>query len=85
MDNVYKCVKDAVCLTCVVEFIQNGLELLCELGDHGVPKLLLLLLQHDVTVNQHLLEPHPLPVHPLTHILHLLVNQKGKRSVFLYA
>ncbi|TNN76758.1 hypothetical protein EYF80_013007 [Liparis tanakae] len=30
-------------------------------------------LQHDVTVNHHLLEPHPLPVQHLTHILHLLL------------
>lgn len=67
-----------MCVTCAVELKNSGLDLLLELlrGENkAVLELLLVLLQHDVTVNQHLLEPHPLPIQHLTQILHLWVNQ----------
>lgn len=63
-------------MTCAVELLQSGLDLLLELlsgEDEAVLKFLFVLLQHDVTVNQHLLEPHPLPIQHFTHILHLRV------------
>lgn len=65
------------CVTCFVELLQNGLDLLLELlrgEDEAALKLLLVLLQHRVTVNQHTLEPNPLPIQILTHILHLWVK-----------
>lgn len=66
------------CVTCVVELLHSGQNLPLELlrgVEDVVLKLLLVLLQHDVTVNQHLLEPHPLAIQHLTHFLHLWVNQ----------
>lgn len=65
-------------VTCAVELLHSGLDLLPELlrgEEEAVLKLLLVLLQHDVTVNQHLLETHPLVIQHLPHVLHLWVNQ----------
>lgn len=65
------------CVTCFVELLQSGLDLLLELltgEDEAALKLLPVLLQHRVTVNQHTLEPNPLPIQILTHILHLWVK-----------
>ncbi len=71
-------------MTCAVELLQSGLDLLLELlsgEEEAVLKLLLVLLQHRVTVNQHLLEPHPLPIQHFTHILHLWVNQANQTKI----
>lgn len=65
-------------MTCFVELLQSSLDLLLELlrgEDEVVLELLLVLLQHPVTVNQPTLEPHPLSIQILAHILHLWVNE----------
>lgn len=65
-------------VTCAVELLHSGLDLLFEFlrgKDEGVLKLLLVLLQHDVAVYQHLLEPHPLPIQYLPQVLYLWVNK----------
>ena len=65
-------------MTCVAELLQSGLDTLLEvLGgeDEAALEFLFLLLQHGVTVNQDLLEPHPVPIQHSKHQLHLWVKQ----------
>lgn len=68
-------------MTCFTEVCKSDVALLLELlsrKDEAVLKLHLLFLQHDVTVKQQLLEPHPPLIQHLTHFLHLWVNQVAR-------
>lgn len=61
-------------MTCAFELLQSGLDFPLELlrgDDDFAPKLLLMPLQLDFTVNYHLLEPLPLLIQLVTYILHL--------------
>lgn len=65
-------------VTCGTELLHSGLNLLLQLlvrEEEAVLKLFLLFLQHDVTVDQHLLEPHPLLIQHIMHFLHLQRNR----------
>lgn len=61
-------------VTCTLEVLHSRLNLLLEFlrGDNQAAlKLPSLLLQHELAVSHHLLEPHPLLIHTLTQVLHL--------------
>lgn len=65
-------------MTCGVELLHSGLDLGFEFlrgEEEAVLKPFLVLLKHDVAVNQHLLEPHPLPIQHLPQVLDLWVNK----------
>ena len=67
-------VTEKLWVTCFTEVCKSDVALLLELlsrKDEAVLKLHLLFLQHDVTVKQQLLEPHPPLIQHLTHFLHL--------------
>lgn len=65
-------------MTCAAEVLHSAVDLLIEilrLDQEAVLEFFSLLLQHVFTVNQDLLEPHPIAIYNLTHLLHLWVNQ----------
>lgn len=66
------------------ELLHSGLNLLLQLlvrDYQAVLKLFLLFLQLDVTVDQHLLEPHPFLIQHITHFLHLQRNRTRSAEV----